>query len=99
MDAESNSAHGASGPKAKLFDFDGRMMEDVASGHDNAYVGGATFQQAVIEYRVTQLLASLGYPVVPCLGFGRVEKAVSRPGARCSKCSVTGPASARPNSP
>ena len=31
------------GPKAPLFDFDGRMMEDVASGHDNAYVGGATF--------------------------------------------------------
>ena len=62
------------GPKAPLFDFDGRMMEDVASGHDNAYVGGATFQQAVIEYRVTQLLASLGYPVVPCLGYGRVER-------------------------
>ncbi len=63
------------GPKATLFDYDGRMMEDVASGHDNAYVGGATFQQAATEYRVTQLLASLGYPVVPCLGFGRVEKA------------------------
>ena len=74
MDAEYQSAHGATGPKAPLFDFDGRMMEDVASGHDNAYVGGATFQQAVIEYRVTQLLASLGYPVVPCLGYGRVER-------------------------
>jgi hypothetical protein len=63
------------GPKAVLFDFDGRMMEDVASGHDNAYVGGASFQQAATEYRVTQLLASLGYPVVPCLGFGKVQKA------------------------
>src|SRR6185369_15694761 len=41
------------GPKAPLFDFDGRMMEDVASGHDNAYVGGATFQQAATEYRVS----------------------------------------------
>jgi hypothetical protein len=50
-------------------------MEDVASGHDNAYVGGASFQQATTEYRVTQLLASLGYPVVPCLGFGKVEQA------------------------
>ena len=29
------------GPKAVLFDFDGRMMEDMASGHDNAYAGGA----------------------------------------------------------
>ena len=51
------------------------MMEDVASGHDNAYVGGASFQQAATEYRMTQRLASLGYRVVPCLGFGKVEKA------------------------
>ena len=63
------------GPKAVLFDFDGRMMEDVASGHDNAYAGGASFQQAATEYRITQLLAALGYKVVPCLGFGKVEKA------------------------
>jgi hypothetical protein len=64
-----------SGPKAPLFDYDGRMMEDVASGHDNAFVGGASFQQAAVEYRMTQRLASLGYNVVPCLGFGKVEKA------------------------
>ena len=63
------------GPKAPLFDFDGRMMEDVASGHDNAYVGGATFQQTATEYRMAKLLTSLGYTAVPCLGFGRVEKA------------------------
>lgn len=63
------------GPKAPVFDYDGRMMEDVASGHDNAFEGGASFQQAATEYRTTQRLASLGYPVVPCLGFGRVEKA------------------------
>ena len=25
------------GPSAPVFDFDGRMMEDIASGHDNAY--------------------------------------------------------------
>jgi hypothetical protein len=75
MDAESNSEPcGRQDPRAVLFDFDGRMMEDVASGHDNAYVGGASFQQAATEYRVTQLLSSLGYPVVPCLGYGRVEK-------------------------
>ncbi len=61
-------------PKALVFDYDGRMMEDVAAGHDNAFEGGASFQQAVTEYRVTQLLASLGYEVVPCLGFGKVEK-------------------------
>src|SRR6516225_4968636 len=29
--------------KAPLFDFEGRMMEDVASGHDSAFVGGASF--------------------------------------------------------
>jgi hypothetical protein len=63
------------GPKAVLFDYDGRMMEDVASGHDNAYVGGASFQQAVTEYRMAQRLSSLGYEVLPCLGFGKVEKA------------------------
>lgn len=63
------------GPKAPIFDYDGRMMEDVASGHDNAYVGGASFQQAATEYRVTQMLAALGYPVVPCLGFGKVARA------------------------
>ncbi|MGE3529569.1 MAG: hypothetical protein AB7G54_09080, partial [Methyloceanibacter sp.] len=62
------------GPKAVLFDYDGRMMDDVASGHDNAYVGGASFQQVATEYRMTQRLAALGYKVVPCLGLGRVEK-------------------------
>jgi hypothetical protein len=51
------------------------MMEDLASGHDNAYAGGASFQQAAVEYHMTQRLASLGYRVVPCLGFGKVEKA------------------------
>jgi hypothetical protein len=63
------------GPKAVVFDFDGRVMEDVASGHDNAFAGGASFQQAATEYRMTQRLASLGYRVVPCLGIGKVEKA------------------------
>lgn len=58
--------------KAPVFDFDGRMMEDVASGHDNAWLGGATFQQAVIEHRVTASLAALGIPVVACLGYGHV---------------------------
>jgi len=62
------------GPTAPVFDYDGRMMEDVASGHDNAYVGGASFQQASTEYRMTQRLASLGYKVVPCLGLGKVQK-------------------------
>jgi len=60
--------------KAPVFDFDGRMMEDVASGHDVAWLGGASFQQAVIEYRVTARMAALGIPIVPCLGYGHVEK-------------------------
>ncbi|RYG99025.1 MAG: hypothetical protein EON57_12030, partial [Alphaproteobacteria bacterium] len=57
---------------AVTFDFDGRMMEDVASGHDNAVLGGASFQQASAEYLVSELLAAKGYAVVPCLGFGSV---------------------------
>lgn len=61
------------GPVAPLFDFEGRMMEDVASGHDNAYHGGASFQQAATEFRMARLLADLGYRVVPCLGYGRVR--------------------------
>lgn len=68
-----NQRH-ASGLKAPRFDFDGRMMEDVASGHDNTWFGGASFQQAVVEYSVSERLNALGYPTVPCLGHGRVMR-------------------------
>lgn len=67
-----------SGLRAPLFDFDGRMMEDVASGHDNAFLGGSTFQQATIEARLARILAQLGYGVVPCLGYGWVEQSEVR---------------------
>ncbi|TGP21953.1 MULTISPECIES: hypothetical protein [unclassified Mesorhizobium] len=60
------------GPAALAFDFEGRAASDVASGHDNAYLGGASFQQAVTEYNVSRLLADRGVAVVPCLGYGRV---------------------------
>jgi hypothetical protein len=73
---------------APVFDYDGRMMEDLASGHNNAYAGGASFQQAAVEYRMTQRLASLGYRVVPCLGFGKAEKAGLS--SRCAACPATG---------
>lgn len=63
------------GPKAPVFDFDGRMMEDVAAGHDGAFRGGASFQQASTEYRIARRLIELGYETVPCLGYGRIEKA------------------------
>jgi hypothetical protein len=63
------------GPVAPVFDFDGRMMEDVAAGHDNAYAGGASFQQAAVEYEITRRLAEAGVAVVPCLGYGRVDTA------------------------
>ncbi len=62
-----------SGLNAPVFDFDGRMMVDIASSHDTAWLGGASFQQAVTEYRMAKFLAANGYPVVPCLGFGRVR--------------------------
>ncbi len=65
--------HHNTGPAAPVFDFEGRMMEDVASGHDHAYSGGATFQQAATEYRMAPLIAALGHPVMPCLGYGRIE--------------------------
>jgi len=67
--------HLRTGPVAPQFDFDGRMMADVASGHDNAYLGGASFQQAATEYAVSGILADLGHAVVPCLGYGRVSTA------------------------
>lgn len=62
------------GPRAPVFDFEGRMMEDVSSGHDNAPSGGASFQQAVTEYRMTGILTRLGYACVPCLGYGRITQ-------------------------
>lgn len=65
--------HQSTGPMAVTFDFDGRMMEDIASGHDNAQLGGASFQQASTEYLVSRLLQSEGHDVVPCLGYGRLE--------------------------
>lgn len=63
------------GPKAAQFDFEGRMMDDVASGWDGAFEGGASFQQAVTEYNMSERLIALGYDVIPCLGFGRAIKA------------------------
>lgn len=62
------------GPPSPLFDFDGRRMDDVASGHNNAYLGGASFQQAAVEFAMSKKLASLGYSVVPCVGYGRVQE-------------------------
>ncbi|MBL8535924.1 MAG: hypothetical protein JNM59_00815 [Hyphomonadaceae bacterium] len=62
------------GPKQPVFDYEGRMMDDVASGWDGAFEGGASFQQAVTEYRVALRLTELGYSIVPCLGYGRIAK-------------------------
>ena len=68
-----NQRH-ASGLKAPRFDFDGRMMEDVAASHDNTWFGGASFQQAVVEYAISGRLNRVGYATVPCLGHGRVTR-------------------------
>jgi hypothetical protein len=59
--------------KAPVFDFDGRMMEDVASGHDNAFAGGASFQQTIAEYRMSQFLQRIRVPHVLCIGYGKLE--------------------------
>lgn len=61
------------GPESPTFDFDGRRIEDIASGHNNAYLGAASFQQAAVEFATSQKLVSLGYSVVPCIGYGRVQ--------------------------
>jgi hypothetical protein len=61
------------GPAAPTFDFEGRRMEDVASAHNSAFIGAASFQQAAVEFATSQKLTTLGYPVVPCLGYGRVQ--------------------------
>lgn len=61
------------GPAALAFDFDGRAAPDIASGHDNAFLGAASFQQASTEFNVTRCIQNLGIPVVPCLGYGRID--------------------------
>src|ERR1700730_15860552 len=59
--------------RAPVFDFEGRMMDDVASGHDNAFAGGASFQQTIAEYRMSLFLQRIRVPHVPCIAFGKVE--------------------------
>lgn len=61
------------GPRSVIFDFDGRCMEDMASGHNNAYLGATSFQQAAVEYFISLKLANLGYSVVPCIGYGYID--------------------------
>lgn len=63
-----------SGLKAPAFDYEGRFMEDVASSHDTAFLGAASFQQVVTEHRVTAMLEALGLSVVPCIGYGSVTR-------------------------
>jgi hypothetical protein len=59
--------------KAAVFDFDGRMMEDVASGHDNAFAGGASFQQTIAEYRMSLFLQRIRFPHILCTAYGKIE--------------------------
>ncbi|QQA44768.1 hypothetical protein [Pelagovum pacificum] len=66
------------GPVFPQFDYDGRRMLDIASSHDGAYEGGASMQQAVTEWRVSRELETLGYDVVPCLGYGSVTDGTHR---------------------
>jgi hypothetical protein len=58
--------------KMPVFDFDGRMMEDVASGPDNALPGGMSFQQAAAEHRMSAFLQSVDIAHVPCFGYGKI---------------------------
>lgn len=62
------------GPKALWFDFDGRVAEDVAMGHDAAHPGGCSFQQAIAEWEMARQLQVVGEPVLPCLGYGRISR-------------------------
>lgn len=64
----------ATGPKALWFDFEGRVAEDVAMGHDAAHPGGASFQQAVTEWNVSRRLLAAGERLPDCLGYGRITR-------------------------
>jgi hypothetical protein len=59
--------------RAPVFDFEGRMTEDVASGHDNALLGAASFQQAVAEFRMSLFLRRIHVPHVLCTAYGKLE--------------------------
>jgi hypothetical protein len=59
--------------KVPIFDFDGRMTEDVASGHDNAFAGGASFRQVVAEYRMSRFLQRIRIPHIVCAAYGKLE--------------------------
>jgi hypothetical protein len=59
--------------KAPIFDFDGRMMEDVASGHDNSLLGAASFQQTITEYRMSLFLQRIRVPHILCTAYGKLE--------------------------
>lgn len=61
------------GPRAFRFDYEGRRMEDIAIGHDTAFKGGMSYQQAAVEYLASSKLSELGYTVVPCAGWGTVR--------------------------
>lgn len=60
---------------APIFDFDGRMMVDYASGHDNAFAGGLSFQQAVAEYRMSIFLQRARVSHILCVGYGKIKQA------------------------
>jgi hypothetical protein len=49
------------------------MMEDIASGHDSALLGAASFQQAVTEYRMSLLLRHIRVPHVVCSAYGKLD--------------------------
>lgn len=66
------------GPVAPLFDYEGRRMVDVALGHDAAFVGGTSIQQAVTEWKMANTLNQIGYDAVPCLGYGSVSNGKHR---------------------
>jgi len=63
--------------KAPVFDFDGRMMEDIAFGHDNAFSGGASFQQTITEYQMSQFFQRTRMPHILCTGYGKLETETS----------------------
>jgi hypothetical protein len=59
--------------KAPVFDFEGRMMEDVAAGHDSAFSGGLSFQQAMAEYRMSVFFQRIRVSHIPCIAYGKMQ--------------------------
>lgn len=62
------------GPAFPWYDWEGRFSEDVSMGHNDALRGSLSQRQAWTEYEGSKAISRLGYAVVPCSGWGRIDQ-------------------------